>query len=125
MGDYMERIMKVFCGEDVSCVEEWAKKKKAPEELLSRIYKTLRDPRNAYQHVEAVFNLFEAVDDEDVQNKIRMALVRVQLFSQYHMFEQSEFRDAGDMATSLERILFGYNLIEGKKPKMEEEPAEG
>jgi hypothetical protein len=40
------------------------------------------------------------------------------------MFEKSEFRDAGDMATSLERMLFGYNLLEGKKPKKEEESSE-
>ena len=118
----MERIMKVFCGEEVSCVEEWAKKKKVPQELLSRIYESLIEPRNAYLHVEAIFDLFEREEDEKLKKKIRMALIRVQMFSQYHMFEMSEFRDAGDMATSLERMLFGYNLLEGKKPKKEESP---
>lgn len=117
--------MEVFCGEeDVSCVEEWAKKRKAPQELLSRIYESLIEPRNSYQHVEAIFDLFEEEEDEAIQNKIRMALIRVQLFSQYHMFEQSEFRDAGDMAASLERMLFGYNMMEGKKPRKEEESSE-
>ena len=118
----MNQIMKVFCGEDVSCVEEWAKKRDVPTELISRIYDSLKDPRNAYNHVEAIFDLFEENDDEDIQNKIRMALIRVQMFSSYHMFEKSEFRDAGDMASSFERMLFGYNLLEGKKPEKEEEP---
>ncbi|KYK31799.1 MAG: hypothetical protein AYK19_16235 [Theionarchaea archaeon DG-70-1] len=122
---YVDQIMEVFCGEEnVSCVEEWAKKRKAPQELLSRIYESLTEPRNAYQHVETIFDLFEKEEDEPIQNKIRMALIRVQLFSQYHMFERSEFRDAGDMASSLERMLFGYNLLEGKKPKKEEESSE-
>jgi hypothetical protein len=120
----MEQMLKVFCGEEASCVEDWAKKKEAPQELLSRIYKSLTEPRNAYRHVEAIFNLFEKEENEEIQNKIRMALIRVQMFSHYHMFEQSEFRDAGDMATSLERMLFGYNLMEGKKPKKEEESQE-
>ncbi len=120
----MDQILKVFCGEDVTCVEEWAKAKKTPQELLSRIYKSLTDPRNAYRHVEAIFDLFEEEEDESIKNKVRMALVRVQLFSQYHMFEQSEYRDAGDMATSLEKMLFGSNLLEGKKPKKEEESSE-
>ncbi|MBU7016965.1 MAG: hypothetical protein HXS44_05610 [Theionarchaea archaeon] len=120
----MERIMKVFCGEEVSCLEEWAKKKKVPEELLSRIYESLIEPRNAYLQVEAILDLFEIEGEEKLKKKIRMALIRVQMFSQYHMFEMSEFRDAGDMATSLERLLFGYNLLEGKKPKKEEFPEE-
>ena len=114
--------MKVFCGEDAACVEEWARKKNAPGELLSRIYESLIDPNSAYQHVETIFTLFEKEKKEEIQNKIRMALVRVQLFSHYHMFEESELRDSGDMASSLERMLFGYNLVEGKKPKDEEEP---
>ncbi len=119
----MDQIMKVFCGEEnVTCVEEWAKKRKAPQELLTRLYESLIDPRNAYLHVESIFNLFDKEEDKPTKNKIRMALIRVQLFSQYHMFEQSEYRDAGDMATSLEKMLFGYNLLEGKKPKKEEPP---
>lgn len=117
----MDDILKAFCGEAASCVEEWAKKRKAPEELLSRIYKCLEDPRVAYLHVEPIFDLFENEKDETLQNKIRMALVRVQLFCQYHLFEKAEYRDTGDMASSLERILFGYNLMEGKKSKKEEE----
>ena len=116
--------MKVFCGEEVSCVEEWAKKRKVPQELLSRIYESLVEPKDAYLHVETIFELFEKEEDEELRNKIRMALIRVQMFSQFHMFEMSEFRDAGDMATSLERMLFGYNLLEGKKPKKEELPEE-
>lgn len=116
----MDRMLEVFCGENVSCLEEWAKKREVPQELLSHIYESLIDSRNAYQHIEDIFNLFEKEEDESIRKKIRMALLRVQLFSQYHMFEQSEFRDAGDMATSLERMLFGYNLMEGKKPKKEE-----
>jgi len=118
----MDRILKVFCGEDVSSIEEWAKKREAPEELLKRIYQSLIDGRNAYRHVEHIFELFEKEKDEHIKNKIRLALVRIQMFSQYHMFEQSEFRDAGEMASSLERMLFGYNLTEGKKPTKEEEP---
>ncbi|MBU7032008.1 MAG: hypothetical protein HXS53_05725 [Theionarchaea archaeon] len=117
----MNRILRVFCGEEVTCVEEWAKKREAPEELLKRIYESLIDGRNAYTHVERIFDLFEKEKDETIKNKIRMALVRIQMFSQYHMFEQSEFRDAGEMASSLERMLFGYNLTEGKKSMKEEE----
>jgi hypothetical protein len=116
----MNQIMKVFCGEEVSSVKDWAKKRKVPQELISPIYETLINPRAAYEHIETIFSLFEKETDQNVKNKIRMALVRVQLFSQYHMFEQSEFRDAGDMASSLERMLFEYNLMEGKKPKKEE-----
>jgi hypothetical protein len=116
----MNRILKVFCGEEVSCVEEWAKKRKVPQELLTLIYKSLMDPRNAYEHVEHIFDLFDKEKDESIKNKIRMALIRIQMFSQYHMFEQSEFRDAGEMASLLERMLFEYNLTEGKKPKKDE-----
>lgn len=120
----MDTIRKVFCGEDVSCVEEWAKSKHLSQELVSHIYQTLAEPRNAYQHIESLYTLFDKEEDEDIKNRIRMALIRVQLFSQYHMFEKSEFRDAGDMAASLERMLFGYNLLEGKKPKKEEESSD-
>ncbi|MGD2248535.1 MAG: hypothetical protein PVF58_09010 [Candidatus Methanofastidiosia archaeon] len=116
----MDQIMKVFCGKDVSCIEEWAEEKELSKDLISRIYKSLTDPRQAYQHVEFIFDQFEK-EEEKIQNKIRMALVRVQMFAQYHMFEKSEFRDAGDMAASLERMLFGYNLTEGKKPGEEPE----
>lgn len=120
----MDTIKKVFCGGDVSCVEEWAKSMRLSQELVSHIYQTLVEPRNAYQHIEALYTLFENEENEDLKNKVRMALIRVQLFSQYHMFEKPEFRDAGDIATSLERMLFGYNLLEGKKPKKEEESSE-
>lgn len=117
----MEAILKAYCGEDASCVDELAKKKGVSQELLSRMYECLEDPRVAYRHVEAIYTLFEEEEDENTQNKIRMALVRVQLFCQYHLFEQAEFRDTGDIASSLERMLFGSNLMEGKKPKKEEE----
>jgi len=118
----MDRILKVFCGEEeVSSVEDWAEKKKLSQELLSCIYKSVENPRNAHKHVEAIYMLFEDEEDETLKNKIRMALIRVQLFAQYHMFEQSEFRDAGDMASALEKMLFGQNLMEGEKPKKEEE----
>ncbi|MBU7043310.1 MAG: hypothetical protein HXS47_06930 [Theionarchaea archaeon] len=120
----MDRILKVFCGEEVSCVEEWAKKRKAPQELLTRMYQSLTDPQNAHTHVEHIFDLFENEKDEHIKNKIRMALVRIQMFSHYHMFEQSEFRDAGDMASLLERMLFGYNITEGKKPQKDEASSE-
>jgi hypothetical protein len=116
----MDRILKVFCGEQVPCIEEWAKNRKVPQKLVTRIYHSLTDPRNAYEHVEEIFDLFEKEKDEPIKNKIRMALVRIQMFSQYHMFEQSEFRDAGEMASLLERMLFEYNLTEGRKPKKDE-----
>lgn len=119
----MDRIMKVFCGEEVSCIEDWAEKKKLSHTLISRIYQSLIEPGQAYQHVEFIFDQFDK-EAEDIQNKIRMALVRVQMFAQYHMFEKSEFRDAGDIAVSLERMLFGYNLTEGKKPSDEESEKE-
>ncbi len=118
----MDQILEVFCGEEVSSLEAWANQRKVSQDLLSRIFESLSNPRNAYQHIEAIFSLFEKENDEKIQNIIRYALIRVQMYSQFHMFEQSELRDAGDIASLLERVLFGYNLVEGKKPKKEEEP---